>query len=154
MKYNIVEKDAFTVMGTQTRITSADENNPDTYTKIWDGFEQYKTQLRPISVEWRYYGVDFPTKEKGVFEYIAGMSVRSDAAAPDPNLVIRNVPAARYAVFKCTSQTIGQTYKYIFSEWLPGSRYKIDTNACSFEQYAPREWMNRPVFIYIPIKPE
>ena len=49
---------------------------------------------------------------------------------------------------------MGKTYQYIYSEWLPASRYKIDKNACCFEQYAPREWMNRPVYIYIPIVPK
>jgi predicted transcriptional regulator YdeE len=151
MNYDIKEKDAFTVMGVQTRITSADEKNPNTYTKIWDAFEPYRTQLRPVSVEWRYYGVTFATDKKNVFDYLAGMPVRKDATPPDPNLVTREVPAARYAVFKCTGQDVGKTYQYIFSEWLPGSRYKIDSKACCFEQYAPREWMNRPVYIHIPI---
>ena len=151
MNYDIKEKDAFTVMGTQTRITSADEKNPDTYTKIWDAFEPYKTQLRPVSIEWRYYGVSFATGKKDVFDYLAGMPVRKDATPPDPKLVTREVPAARYAVFKCAGQDMGKTYQYIFSEWLPGSRYKIDSKACCFEQYAPREWMNRPVYIHIPI---
>ncbi len=154
MNYDLKDRDAFTIMGTQTRITSADEKNPDTYTKIWDAFEPYKTQLRPISVEWRYYGVSFATDKKDAFDYIAGMPVHSDAAAPDKALVTRNVPAATYAVFKCTSQDMGKTYQYIYSEWLPASRYTIDKNACCFEQYAPREWMNRPVFIYIPIVPK
>ncbi|MGA2172013.1 MAG: GyrI-like domain-containing protein [Sedimentisphaerales bacterium] len=153
MNYNIIDKDAFTVMGTQTRVTSADENNPDTYTKIWDAIEPYRTKLRPISVGWQFYGVTFATDKKDAFDYLAGMSVRSDATPLDANLVVRTVPAARYAVFKCASDNIGKTYQYIYSEWLPGSRYKIDANACCFEQYAPREWMNRPVFIYIPIKP-
>jgi predicted transcriptional regulator YdeE len=80
--------------------------------------------------------------------------VHSDATSPDKALVARNVPAARYAVFKCASQDMGKTYQYIYGEWLPKSRYKIDKNACCFEQYAPKEWANRPVFIYIPISPK
>ncbi|MGA2071126.1 MAG: GyrI-like domain-containing protein [Sedimentisphaerales bacterium] len=154
MNYDIKEKDAFTIMGTQTRITSADEKNPDTYTKIWNAFDQYRTQLRPISAELRFYGVTFATNKKDVFDYIAGMSVHSDAKVPDPNLVTRNIPAAKYAVFKCAGQDMGKTNQYIYSEWLPKSRYTIDKNACCFEQYAPREWMNRPVYIYVPISPK
>ena len=154
MNYDLKDKDAFTIMGTQTRITSADEKNPDTYTKIWDAFDQYRTQLRPISAEMRFYGVSFATDKKDAFDYVAGMPVHSDATPLDPNLVIRNVPAATYAVFKCASQDMGKTNQYIYSEWLPGSRYKIDKNACCFEQYAPKEWMNRPVYIYIPIVPK
>ncbi|MGD0596553.1 MAG: GyrI-like domain-containing protein [Sedimentisphaerales bacterium] len=154
MNYDLKDRDAFTIMGIQTRITSANEKNPDTYIKIWDAFDQYRTQLRPISIELRFFGVTFAIDKKGDFDYLAGVSVHSDAAAPDPNLVTRTVPAARYAVFKCTGENIDKTYEYIFSQWLPASRYKPDRNACSFEQYAPREWMNRPVYIYIPIVPK
>ena len=154
MNFNIVEKDAFTVMGIQTRITSTDQKNPETYTKIWDAFEQYRAQVRPLSIEQRSFGVTFATDKKDVFDYLAGVSVHSDAAKPDPNLVTRNIPAARYAVFKCASQDMGKTYQSIYSEWLPGSRYKIDAAACCFEQYAPKEWANRPVYISIPIVPK
>jgi predicted transcriptional regulator YdeE len=154
MNYDLKDRDAFTVMGTQTRITSADQKNPDTYTKIWDAFEQYRTQVRPLSIEQRSFGVTFATNKKDAFDYLAGVSVHSDATPPDKALVARNVPAARYAVFKCASQDMGKTYQYIYSDWLPKSRYKIDKNACCFEQYAPREWTNRPVYIYIPISPK
>jgi predicted transcriptional regulator YdeE len=154
MNYDIKDKDAFTLMGIQTRITSADQKTPETYTKIWDAFESYRTQLRPISTGWQLYGVTLATDKKDVFDYIAGMAVQTGAAKPDPNLVTRNIPAATYAVFKCTSQDMGKTNQYIYSEWLPASRYKIDKNANCFEQYAPREWMNRPVYIYVPIVPK
>ena len=154
MNYDLKDRDASTIMGIQTRITAADQKNPDTYTKIWDAFEPYRTQLRPISTGWQLLGVTFVTDKKDVFDYFAGMAVQTGAAKPDPNLVTRTMPAAKYAVFKCTSQDMGKTYQYIYSEWLPNSRYKIDKNACCFEQYAPREWMNRPVYIYIPIVPK
>ena len=154
MNYDLKERDAFTVMGTQTRITAADEKNPETYTKIWDAFEQYRTQIRPLSIEQRSFGITFATNKKDTFDYLAGLSVHSDATPPDKALVTRNIPAARYAVFKCASQDMGKTYQYIYSDWLPGSRYKIDTAACCFEQYAPKEWANRPVYIYTPIVPK
>jgi predicted transcriptional regulator YdeE len=154
MNFNIIERDAFTVMGTQTRITSADQKNPETYTKIWDAFEEVRTQIRPLSIEQRSFGITFATNKKDAFDYLAGLSVHSDAAPPDKTFVIRNIPAARYAVFKCTSQDMGKTYQSIYSEWLPASRYNLDKNGCCFEQYAPREWANRPVYIYIPIVPK
>ena len=154
ISYDIKDRDAFTIMGIQTRITSADQNKPETYNKIWDVFEQYRTQLRPLSIEQRSFGITFATNKKDAFDYLAGLSVHSDAAPPDKTFVIRHIPAARYAVFKCTSQDISTTYQSIYSEWLPGSRYKIDAKAFCFEQYAPREWANRPVYIYIPIVPK
>jgi len=151
MKYDIVERDSFTVMGTLTRVTSAEET-AEKYGEIWKEFEPYIDQIRPISTGWRCYGVDFATNKEGVFDYLAGMAVQSNATPPDPNLVTRKVPAARYAVFKCPYQEIGQTYQEIFGSWLPNSRYEIDKSACSFEMYAMRDRESRPVVIHIPIK--
>lgn len=151
LKYDIVDRNAFTVMGIQTRVTP-DEENSEKYSEIWKEFEPYIDQIRPISVGWRCYGVDFPTKREKVFDYLAGMAVQNDAAAPDPNLITRKVPAARYAIFKCPYQDIGKTYQKIFSSWLPNSRYMIDASACSFEQYSMRDREDRPVAIHIPIK--
>ncbi|RPJ78975.1 MAG: hypothetical protein EHM20_02585, partial [Alphaproteobacteria bacterium] len=102
----------------------------------------------------RFFGVTFPTDKKDTFDYLSGVSAHSDAKAPDPKLIARNIPAARYAVFKSTSEDLAKTYQYIYSEWLPGSRYKIDPKGCSFEQYAPKEWANRPVYNNIPIVPK
>jgi predicted transcriptional regulator YdeE len=152
--FKFEDKDAFTVMGIQTRLTSDNLKDPETYTKIWENFEQYRTKLRPLSIGQQFFGVTFATNKKDAFDYLAGVSVHSDAMAPDINLVSRTVPAATYVAFKCASQDMGKTQRYIYSEWLPKSRYKIDTKACCFEQYAPKEWMNRPVHIFIPIVPK
>jgi predicted transcriptional regulator YdeE len=151
LKYDIVDRNAFTVMGIQTRVTDAEQSS-EKYTEIWKEFEPYIDQIRPISTGWRCYGVDFATNKEGVFDYLAGMAVQSNATPPDPNLVTRKVPAARYAVFKCPYQEIGQTYQDIFNNWLPDSRYEIDKSACSFEIYAMRGRESRPVVIHIPIK--
>ena len=149
--YDIVERESFTVMGTLTRVTAAEENS-EKYAAIWKEFEPYIDQIRPISTGWRCFGVDFATNREGVFDYLAGMAVQSGATPPDNKLVVRKVPAARYAVFKCSYQDIGKTYQHIFDDWLPNSRYEIDKNACSFEIYAMRDLETRPVAIHIPIK--
>ena len=150
MKFNIVERDAFTVMGFVTRVTPAQEN-ADTYEGIWKQFEPYDANMKPFSIDRRYYGVSFPTEQKGVTDYLAGMMVADDAKPFDKQLVVRKVPAARYAVFQCNIYTIDQTYQYIFSQWLANSRYEINPASCSFEQYPPKDWENRPVFIHIPV---
>jgi predicted transcriptional regulator YdeE len=150
MKFSIVERDAFSVMGFVTRVTPAQEN-ADTYEGIWKQFESYDVNMKPLSIDRRYYGVSFPTEQKGVTDYLAGMMVADDAKPFDKQLVVRKVPAARYAVFQCNIYTIDQTYQYIFSQWLPNSHYEITPAMGSFEQYPPKNWENRPVFIYIPI---
>ena len=151
MAYDIVELDSFTVMGIQIRITPAEENN-EKYAAIWNEFEPYIDQIRPISTGRRCFGVDFPTDKKRVFDYLAGMAVQSGATPLDDKLIVRKVPAARYAVFKCPYQDIGRTYQEIFKNWLPNSRYEIDKGTCSFEAYPMRGRETRPVAIHIPIK--
>ncbi len=150
MKARIVERDSFFVMGTLTRMTAAEETG-EKYAEIWNNFELYNVRIKPISTDRMYYGVCFTTKQKDVFDYLAGMAVRDDAAPPDKQLVIRNVPAARYAIFQCPVQEIGQTYQYILNQWLPSSRYETNKTACSFEQYPPEEQEGLPVLIHIPI---
>jgi hypothetical protein len=67
-------------------------------------------------------------------------------------LVVREVPAATYAVFACPVQTIGQTKRYIFDEWGPRSSFPIDNLAPIFEQYAPAADIVSPVRIHVPVK--
>jgi predicted transcriptional regulator YdeE len=150
MKYNIIERDAFTVMGLSNRVTTTDANS-EKFDKIWQDFEPFRAQIRPLSTDWRYCGVRFTTKEKGVIDYVAGMAVRDDAAAPDPNLVTRKVSAARCAVFQCSSRDVEQTYQQIFNQWLPGSRYVLNKDAYTYELYLPRGRENRLALIHIPV---
>jgi predicted transcriptional regulator YdeE len=148
MKYSIVERNAFTIIGTLTRVTPAQEN-ADTYGGIWHQFESYNANMKPLSIDRRYYGVSFATKQEGVTDYLAGMMVADDAKPFDKQL---KVPAARYAVFQCPIQDIGQTYQYIFSQWLSKSRYEFNPAAHSFEQYAPQGQDDSSVLIHIPIR--
>jgi len=150
INFDIAEQDGFTVIGTVTTVKIGTDNS-EKFTGIWKNFEQYKDQLKPLSANKKYYGVSFGTKKNDVIEYLAGMKVSDDAKSPDKNLVIRKVPAARYAVFKCPGKDVGQTCQYIFGQWLPGSRYNLDTNGCSFELYPPDEWVTRTVAIYVPV---
>lgn len=135
IKFSIAERDSFTVMGTLTRVTKAEETS-EKYAEIWKKFDDYNDVMKGKSIDRRFYGISFGTKEKDVFEYLAGMMVREETSPANSQLVVRKVPAARYAVFQCPGQAVGKTYQYIFNQWLPGSRYKVDTAACCFEQYA------------------
>jgi predicted transcriptional regulator YdeE len=108
--------------------------------------------MKPLSIDRRYYGVSFATDQKGVTDYLAGMMVADDAKPFDKQLVVRKVPPARYAVFECSIENIGRTYQYIFSQWLPNSRYEINpAGSGSFEQYPPEGQEDLAVLIHIPI---
>ncbi len=137
-------------MGTLARISTEDES-VETYGKIWRDFESHHDELRPLSTDQAYYGVSFSTGEEGVIDYVAGMAVRGVDLVPKP-LVVREVPAARFAVFECPLQAIGDTYRYAFAEWLPGSPYAVDGSAAAYERYPPEVDVNAPVLIHIPIR--
>jgi AraC family transcriptional regulator len=146
----ICEREAFTVMGTSNRIPTREESS-DKYAKIWSEFERYNEQLKKISTNQKYYGLSFATKQQDLIDYVVGMAVPDGTAPMGEGLVVRTIPAAQYAVFKCPTEKIGQTYQYIFGKWLPNSPYKISPNVPAFEEYPPEGQEKLPVSIYIPI---
>jgi predicted transcriptional regulator YdeE len=150
MRPTLCELEAFTVMGTSTRMSPSEETG-ENYAKIWAEFERYNEQLKKISIDRKYYGVTFATGQQNSVDYVTAMAVPDGTAPADEGLVVRTVPAARYAVFKCPVEKIGQTYQYIMSEWLPASQYRINPSAASFEEYPPEGQVDLPVCIYIPV---
>jgi AraC family transcriptional regulator len=149
MEPKILDRDSFLVIGTATRVTQENETS-DYYTTIWQEFELRRGEVEPHSVDRAFYGLSFSGAEEGAFEYIAGMSVKDIPDIPR-GLVIREVPAARYVVFPCPLTAIGETYRYIFREWLPGSPLALSITAPVFEQYPPVGEEASPVLIHVPI---
>jgi len=149
MEPEIVKRDAFVVMGIAERVTPAEED-PTTYERIWRRFEGFQDQIKQYSVDQAYYGVSFATDEEGVIDYVAGMAVGKVEAIPE-GLVIREIPAARCAVFECPVEHIGETYRYIFADWFPKSPYVVDEVAASFERYPPMGEEGVPIQIHIPV---
>jgi predicted transcriptional regulator YdeE len=149
VKPKIITLDPFEVMGTMSRIKPEEESS-ETYVLVWKTFESHLDTIRPQSTDQAYYGVNFPTEDEGVFDYVAGMAV-AGADAPSEGLVIRRIPAARYAVFECPASKIGETYQHIFRTWLPGSPYQTSISVPVFEQYAP-EGEDPLVRIHVPIE--
>lgn len=150
MEPSIVDRDAFSVMGMVTRVAPENEKN-ENYALIWSKFESCHEQIKIHSTDKCYYGVSIATDEEGVMDYLAGMAVGNMASVPE-GLVLRELPAACYAVFECTVRTIGETYVYAFKEWLPASHFEFSGLAPVFEQYPPEGDGESPVLIHIPVK--
>jgi predicted transcriptional regulator YdeE len=149
---DIVDRAAFVVAGTATRVVRGTES-PEKFREIWETFEARREGLEPLSPDGAYYGVSIPGADPGIFEHLAGMAIRK-AAEPPQGLEVREIPAARYAVFECPLQAIGETYRQIFGQWLPRSGYEMKPGAPSFEQYPPREQGTGSVRIHVPIESE
>ena len=149
MESKIVDRNSFLVIGTSTRVTQENETS-DYYTSIWQEFELRRGEVEPHSIDNAFYGLSFSGLEEGAFEYLAGMAVRDITVIPC-GLVARDVPAARYVVFPSPLTAIGETFRYIFREWLPGSPLALNITAPVFEQYPPVGEETSPVLIHVPI---
>ena len=79
-----------------------------------------------------------------------------DAALPEggpETQMVRELPAATYAVFECRFRDIGPTYGFIWREWLKTSTYEQDTSKLGFDHYPPKTTDGEsPVQIWFPVK--
>ena len=150
MEAKIVNREAFKVMGVLVRANPKDAD----YGDIWEKqFMPSHDRISPLSTDKAYYCVYFETGEEGMADIMAGMAV-GEVASISEGLVVREVPAARYAVFECTMKTIGKTWEYIFKDWLPASQYEADAPLPGFEYFPPdaERAGDFPVSIYVPVR--
>jgi predicted transcriptional regulator YdeE len=145
---SFTDRDAFWVLGIQER---ADPTQVD-YTAFWARFEERAAEVQPLAIEAAGYGVYFPAGEGEVCDVFGGMAVAPDTKTPE-GLVLREVPAAEYATFECTLNTIGLTWGAILMEWLPASEYESDPGKCCFEHFPPGcHEGTAPVRIFLPVR--
>lgn len=94
------------------------------------------------------------------WEYLMGDVVTSFDKQP-ADLIKFEIPAKTYAVFKISPRfsflwgpTIGLTKKYIFTEWLPKSKYVIDDDIIGDFEYHDERSMSRVPMIelYVSVK--
>jgi AraC family transcriptional regulator len=147
MEPRIVDRGAFKVMGVSGYFASAGES----FHALWDEFMSFHDQIRPLSTDGAYYGVYLGTDHSEPLDYLAGMAVEDVHGGPE-GLLVREIPAARYAMFECTFEAIGDTYGHIWNEWLPSSPYQQDDRP-GFDLYPPDfVGADSSVFLYVPIK--
>ena len=148
MAPTFVERDGFFVMGIQERFTPEREDHEG----IWKRFMAHHDLLAGLSTDKAYYGVNFGGEGTDDIDYLAGMAVPAGTSCPD-GLVLREVPAARYAVFGCTVATIHETYEHSHGPWIAASPYAYDRPKPDFEQYAPgTDSGESAVLIHIPVR--
>ena len=144
----ICHRDAFYVLGIQDRANPMEVD----YAAFWARFEERAAEIRPLAAEPAAYGVYFPTDETGLVEVFGGMAAPAGVDVPE-GLVLRQVPAAEYAVFECAIDTIGPTWNTILEEWLPASEYETHPTRAAFEYFRPGCHEGTvPVQIFHPIR--
>jgi predicted transcriptional regulator YdeE len=86
---------------------------------------KYHDQIQQLSTDQAYYGACFAVEGKPKqMDYLAGMAVGDVNEVPE-GLILREVPASRYAVFECTVKTA----LYV--------RPNQDSPKADFERYPP-----------------
>jgi predicted transcriptional regulator YdeE/DNA-binding transcriptional MerR regulator len=149
MEPKIVTKPAFTVMG----LRYYGKNEKNEIPALWGQLNTRWHELNHRASE-DAYGVCYgEPDDEGEFEYIAGVDVSAEVEVPE-GMVCRSVPAARYAVFPCTLQTIHETYEYAAKTWLPQSGHEwarspdFELYDATFDPEDPESTM----YVYIPIR--
>ncbi|MFO7692290.1 MAG: GyrI-like domain-containing protein [Vicinamibacterales bacterium] len=149
MTPQITTRGTFTVLGVATRITRGSES-AELFGRIWQAFESRRREIDSIAADKVYFGVNLPTGDEQVTEYLAGMMVPSGTAAPE-GLDMRDVPGGDYAVFECVAQAIGATYQHVFAAWLPTAAVQFDAGRAPLEEY-PESTPQQPVRLHIPVR--
>jgi predicted transcriptional regulator YdeE len=80
------------------------------------------------------------------------MAIQGDPPVPE-GWVIREVPAAEYAVFETTLRDVGEATYHALAEWLPSSDYDRDLPKPRFDLMPPdTSGQESPVSVWIPVR--
>lgn len=125
MKYRLVEKEAFQVIGVSMKTTHEDNINLKKIPKFWDEFNQSSAceNLMKHSIDENMLGVCYDGKIGGEFSYMIGVVNASN----DTEYEKLTIPKATWAVFESKGpmpDAIQKVWKEIFEEFLPGSGYQ------------------------------
>ena len=155
MEPRFEERGPFRFLGVEDDAYKIDEVDPG-FNDLWmDRFMSRHDDVQPYSIDGAYYAVWFVTPgidiSKG--KHLAGMAVRDDATPPE-GWVIREVPAAEYAVFETTLRDVGDATEYALEQWLPNSDdYVEDTPKPRFDLMPPdTTGQESPVSVWIPVR--
>ncbi|MCP4140670.1 MAG: MerR family transcriptional regulator [Chloroflexi bacterium] len=137
MQPKFINKPRFTVVG----FSYVGKNKNNEIPQLWGTFNQQANKIKNMIGECAYGACfsDIKWGEDGDFEYIACYEV-SDASGLADNMVAREVPTYKYAVFTHRGKldTLQDTYKYIYETWLPQSGLELVSPHFDMELYDDR----------------
>lgn len=158
MEPTITSKEAFTVIGVELKTTTDDGKNLVEIPRFWERVirKGLIDNIPDRKSERTLLGICMDFESNGRFSYIIGAEVASTENTPD-GMVSRTIPTATYAVFTARGKmpnSIQNTFKYIYQDWLPKSEHQR-ANSPEFELYDERcnDSDDSEVDIYIAIIP-
>ncbi len=106
------------------------------WNRLMNEVQTIKNKIKPV----RYYQVQFwsENQELGGLYFFTGVEV-TDTTNINPLFVIKTIPKGKYLRFihKGFSNKVGYTYKYIYTQFLPGTDFKL-TKPFNFEFYGEK----------------
>ena len=157
MTYQIVELDAFKVVGVRRRFYFDDERNPCGIPEFWDELRQNGTLEEILECSNGKFegavGVCTNGDSEGLDYFVAAATSLEKAPA---GLEFFNFPKNTYAVFNFKGslhETMPTAEKMIFTEWMPGSGYD-PVDGADFEVYSdlPHDSADYEFWCYVPVK--
>jgi AraC family transcriptional regulator len=162
MKYSVVEKNAFQIVGIKREFSCvAEEENVVGIPELWKEVNQNGTSDRLFQLNDGVVtgvlgvcgGVSEEQKKANVFDYWVATSYAGKVPEGMLNLVI---PASKWAVFEVNGPmpaAMQQAWKRIFSEWFPSNGYE-HAGTPEFELYKDEDPNSPDLYseIWIPIK--
>ncbi|HLQ70414.1 MAG TPA: AraC family transcriptional regulator [Bacillota bacterium] len=162
MKYSVVEKNAFRIVGIKREFSSvAEEENVVGIPEFWEEVNQNGTsdllfQMNDGVVKGTLGvcgEISEEQKKTGVFDYWVGTSYVGEV--PEGMLALE-IPACKWAVFEVRGPmptAMQNTWKQIFSEWFPSTGYE-HAGTPEFELYTDEDPNHPDLYseIWIPIR--
>jgi predicted transcriptional regulator YdeE/DNA-binding transcriptional MerR regulator len=151
MDIRFVNKPAFSVVG----LAYHGNNANNEIAQLWGEFNQKVGQL-PDTCEATYGVCDMiPGLPEGHFEYVASYPLEEGQPVP-AGLVVRHIPAHRFAVFAHRGgfEGLRQTYHNIYQVWMPEAGLKpisgmdMEVYTEEFDDFSPKSVF----YIYVPVE--
>ena len=154
MQPKFINKPAFTTVG----LSYVGKNENGEIPQLWGNFNQQANKITNMIGKCAYGACfsEIGMGEEGDFEYVSCYEVSDTSNIPD-GMVIREIPAYRYAVFTHHGKldNLQETYKYIYETWFPQSGLELTSPHFDMEVYDDRFEINsdKSEFdIYIAVK--
>lgn len=153
MKYQMIEKDAFIVVGKSIKTTQDENMKEHSISKFWQKTNQSSLPgtLCQISPNMPFLGVCYGMESDGSFRYLIG--IESNKAIDGLESVL--IPKSTWAVFESIGpmpQAIQHVWQKIYEEFFPSSGYR-HAGTPDFESY-PEDGSSRKDYraeVWIPI---
>lgn len=131
MRYRVVEKPAFNIVGLRARVPLVHEGLNPAIVEFVKAITAEDTQTMAALSDQEPYGLLqvsdalSPGREEGsMLDYYRGVAT---SAAPPPGMVVLPVPSGQWAVFEDSGafpRAIQHLWRDVFTEWFPSSPYR------------------------------